>query len=212
MADEILVKGLTPGKTYVLEQVGGQWTKREVQVVGGGPTAPNPPPQGSELSKRITDWTKAISPATAPETVKALILTTRAIRTQVERGKTQPLDVWGGDKVFSTAYDVIIGAQDETDRWKTWRKNHTDEVIRQTQDPANGLKTKAQVMQLLADTEAGLQGYLDTSGLLDKIDFRKVIRIVSLLIRMKNFDITVIFEILEILKGEAAAVGQALTG
>lgn len=172
-------------------------------TTGGTPNPKPPKPPATTVAKQVAAWTKAISPAPAPETVKALVLTTQAIRKQVESGKTKWSDVWGGKKLFSTAYDVVIGAQDETARWKPWRKNHENEVIRQIQDKANGLNSDAEVIQLLTDTEAGLQGYLDGSGLLGNLDLKKIIRIVSLLISMDGFDISTIMEILRILIGEA---------
>ena len=175
----------------------------------GVPDNPGNPPQ-STLSQEITGWTKAINPAAKAETVKALVMATKAIRSQVASGKTQWSDVWGGKKLFATAYDVILEAQGDTNAWKTWRTKHTGEVIKQTQDPSNGLNSKEEVIQLLADTEAGLQGYLDQSSLFRNINWKKVVTLFRLLIKIESFDITTIWEIIDILFAEARQAGRAI--
>jgi hypothetical protein len=216
MAADVLVeiKGATPGKTYAitLDASGKVTTVREVQTVtvgNGGPVNPVDPPPTSDLAQEITKWTKAVNPATKPETVKALAAATKAIRSQVQSGKTKWSDVWGGKKLFSTAYDVILGAQDETTAWKGWRKNHTDEVIRQTQDPANGLNSDAEVIKLLEATEAGLEGHLAGAFLGGNFPWRKVIKLVTLLLDSDGFDLQTIFDILDILRGQARAAAEA---
>lgn len=198
-AQQVVV--LHGGKAYLVEL--NSANEIPLATTGGKVPDANPPvtPLPTGLSGQIAGWTREVS--TKPETVKALVLTLQAIRKQVESGKTKPLDVWGGKKLFGSYVGLVVNAAGEADAWKPWLSKHTAEVIRQTQDVNNGLNSKEEVAKLLADTEAGLQGYLDSSGLLQRIDLKKVFRLISFLMSIKDggLDLEVILDILSQLAG-----------
>lgn len=181
-ADDLLLRQLDASKSYAVQKVNGKWVVTvidQVATVSGGPGVP-PITDPNSLPGKVAKWTGEIN--ANKDTVGAFgAVIDRVLIKGVESGEIKHTDVFGGTnetgKLFSRSLDVILKEQGETAQWVPWRKNIQ-------MDPKVGLITltqqkkldeKDEVIAHLKGIKAGLDGYLNSAGFLDRINWQKVV-------------------------------------
>jgi len=195
-ADDVLLRKLDPGKAYAVQQVNGKWVVTVIDAVVGGPAVVNPPLDPKTLAGKVQLWTAEIN--ANPTTTKALVESNvRLLQKGVSDGSVAFSDVFAGKKLFTQVYDTILEKQGEKAQWVPLRTKLTAELVRLTQDKK--LDQKDEVLSVLQDISNGHQGYLNSSGFLDRIDLDKIIRLVNLLSKFFP-EASIVTAVLEILK------------
>lgn len=184
---QLLIVGSNPTTYHLVhrDKSGNVTLTKVTQVIQldgtGGPGDPLPPidptpPTSDPLRSVVQKLTQAVND---PTTARAMAAVYDLVADQLENGGLKE------DKAFAAvkaATDLVMTQQQAEKKWEEWRRLVGNEIIKLQQD--GRLKTKKEMIAAFRSIEGGLQDVTLQRGILDNINWERLIELIKLIITL----------------------------